>query len=128
MILNVIKDIVRGFLVGIVVFVIITIIYYSNEGQVSFNEILCSRLILSLIYTIVLFIANASFFMCIRRQNKFKINPNSLFFITSLGAVLLSYACLVVLHFWVQYFVNAAPIREFFITDRMEYNVIPLMC
>jgi len=126
MMLNVIKDIVRGFLVGIVVFVIITIIYYGNEGQVSFNEILWSRLILSLIYTIVLFIANASFFRWIRRQNKFKINPNTLFFITSLGAVLLSYACLVVLNFGVQYFVNGATIREFLIQDRMEYYVIPL--
>src|SRR5690606_26670456 len=119
MMLKLIKDTVRGFLVGIVVFVIITIIYYSNEGQVSFNQVLWSRLVLTLVYTMVLFIANASFFRWIRRQNKFKINANSLFLITSIGAVLLSYICLVVLNFGVQFIVNGATIQEFLINDKL---------
>ncbi|HLV61721.1 2TM domain-containing protein [Galbibacter sp.] len=126
MMLNVIKDTVRGILVGIVVFVIITIIYYSNQGQVSLDKALWSRLILTLVYTMVLFIANASFFRWIRRHHKFKINANSLFLITSIGAVLLSYICLVVLNFGVQFVVNGATIEEFLIHDKLEDYLIPL--
>lgn len=113
MIVNLVKDIIRGFLLGIVVFLIITMIDYSNNGYIVANWILWLKLGITQVYTIVLFVVNASFFRWIRTQNTYKLHYNSIFLISTIGAVLLSYACLFVLNFGVQLMVGITTIESY---------------
>lgn len=123
MIFNVVKDTVRGFFLGIVVFLIITMVDYSNGAHITLNWILWSKLIFTQLYTIVLFVANASFFRWLRNQNKFKIHANTLFLISSIGAVLLSYICLFVLNFGVKLMANVTTIESYLVPLAISFLV-----
>src|SRR5690606_18738184 len=123
MILNLIKDIIRGFLLGIVVFVIITMVDYSNSDHISVNWILWLKLALTEVYTIVLFVVNASFFRWIRTQNKFKLHSNTVFFISSIGAIFLSFVCLFLLNYGVYLIVDITTVESYAVPLTISFLV-----
>lgn len=123
MILNLIKDIIRGFLLGIVVFVIITMVDYSSSDHISVNWNLWLKLALTEVYTIVLFVVNASFFRWIRTQNKFKLHSNTVFFISSIGAVFLSFVCLFLLNYGVHLIVDITTVESYVVPLTISFLV-----
>ncbi|WP_417362795.1 2TM domain-containing protein [Galbibacter sp.] len=85
-----------------------------------------NRLILTLIYTIVLFIVNANFFRWTRKQNRYNAKGKVLFLISTIGAVLLSFVCLFFLNFGAYLTIEGATVKGFLVHESIEDYAVPL--
>lgn len=126
MIFRVFTDIIRGFFLGIIVFLISAIIDYSNGISIFLNWELLNTLVHTQVYTIVLFVVNANFYRWLLYRNVFQLHSYSLVFLNSLGSVLLSFFCLFFLNSAIGLMAYGTPLEEFMIHEDIKTYLVPL--
>ncbi len=124
---RILKELVKAFLMGIIVFVVLWIIRYFNGIVITNAKELLLIFVYNQVYSLVFYMANFFFFMYMLKRFKetfFKFK--NLVRVIS-GVIGVTLVCIILLRFFQEVYIEGESINEFLSEEKAEYYYVVLI-
>ncbi|MEH6704986.1 2TM domain-containing protein [Galbibacter orientalis] len=110
--ITIIKELGRAFFLGVLIFLILNIITFANEGVIVFNQSLITKFLYNQLYTIVIYLGNAFFIRFLFNRYGKKIYSFQIIFRFVLGSMLITFFCVFVLNTFIWVLIHGASFNQ----------------
>ncbi|GAA0872289.1 histidine kinase [Gangjinia marincola] len=125
--MNLIKEIGKGFFIGNCVFLTLVIILYLAGNDIGLDEALWIQYYTAIIYSTVLYLCNFIFFRAFIKNYKDKIFTLKVLSMGLVGAILISFIGIFILHFFFDVIVDGENIVDFIENENLGMYWISIL-
>lgn len=125
--ITIIKELGRAFFLGVLIFLILNIITFANEGVIVFNQSLITEFLYNQLYTIVIYLGNAFFIRFLFNRYGKKIFSFHIIWRFVLGSLLITFMCVFILNTAIWMFVHGHSFNQSIVNQHIADYVAPML-
>ncbi len=124
---RILKELVKAFFIGVIVFIVLWIIRYFNGIVITNPKDLLLIFVYNQVYSLVFYMANFFFFMYMLRRYKETFFTIKTLARVTFGVIGVTLLCIIVLRFTQEVYLDGESFREFISGEKAEYYYIVLI-
>ncbi|WP_335964448.1 2TM domain-containing protein [Galbibacter sp. PAP.153] len=125
--MNIIKEIARGFSLGVLIFLIIGIINYLNGTPVEFDHTFITSFLYNQLYTIVLYTANTILIKLLFKRYGKELYTLKNIWIFLVGSGVVTFICLFFINLFIKTVIGGTSVATFISSEEISDYIQPLV-